>query len=129
MSAVPDNCEPPNRLGRREQRTRTALVKAAQRLIADGKLNVPVMEITQAADVGMGSFYNHFDSKEQLFQAAIGEVFDAHGAWLDRLPEVDDPAETFARSFRLTGRLYRKRRQEARVLLNSGLDRCFPSAA
>ncbi len=45
---------------------------------------MPVLEITQAADVGMGSFYNHFDSKEQLFQAAINEVLDAHGALLDR---------------------------------------------
>ena len=47
-----------------------ALFRAAQRLIAEGKLNVPVLEITQAADVGMGSFYNHFDSKEELFAAA-----------------------------------------------------------
>jgi AcrR family transcriptional regulator len=45
-----------------------------------GKLNVPVLDITQAADVGMGSFNNHFDSKEQLFQAAVTDVFDAYGA-------------------------------------------------
>jgi AcrR family transcriptional regulator len=116
---------PVSRLERRKRRTRAALISAAQAFIAEGKLNVPVLEITQAADVGMGSFYNHFDSKEQLFQAAIGEVFDAHGARLDRLPEVDDPAETFARSFRLTGRLFRKRPQEARVLLNSGVGSLF----
>ena len=66
-------------------RTRAALIGAAQSFMAAGKLNVPVLEITQAADVGMGSFYNHFDSKEQLFQAAINEVLDAHGALLDRL--------------------------------------------
>jgi AcrR family transcriptional regulator len=52
-----------------------------------------VLEITQAADVGMGSFYNYFDSKEQLFQAALNEIFDSFGAMLDRLPPVDDPAE------------------------------------
>jgi AcrR family transcriptional regulator len=116
---------PVSRLERRKRRTRAALISAAQAFIAEGKLNVPVLEITQAADVGMGSFYNHFDSREQLFQAAIGEVFDAHGGRLDRLPEVDDPAETFARSFRLTGRLFRKRPQEARVLLNSGVGSLF----
>ena len=66
MSALP---EPANRLERRKQRTRAALINAAQTLIAEGRLNVPVLEITQAADVGMGSFYNHFDSKEQLFDA------------------------------------------------------------
>ena len=110
-----------NRLQRRKQRTRAALVKAAQRLIAEGKVNVPVLEITQAADVGMGSFYNHFDSKEQLFEAAVADVLDAHGALLDRLTaSIEDPAETFATSFRLTGRLFRQRPQESEILLANG---------
>lgn len=69
-----------NRLRRRKERTRTALVRAAQRLIAEGRVNVPILEITQAADVGMGSFYNHFESKEQL---AI-EAFDYAYAAVER---------------------------------------------
>ena len=110
-----------NRLQRRKQRTRAALIGAAQRLIAEGKVNVPVLEITQAADVGMGSFYNHFDSKEQLFEAAVADVLDAHGALLDRLTDsIEDPAETFATSFRLTGRLFRQRPQESEILLANG---------
>ena len=121
MSAMPDESEPPNRLERRKQRTRSALVRAAQRWIAEGRGNVPVLEITQAADVGMGSFYNHFDSKEQLFEAAIADVLDAYGAILDRLTaSIDDPAETFATSFRLTGRLFRQRPQESEILLANG---------
>jgi len=121
MTAMAD-AEPTNRLARRKQRTRTALVKAAQRLIAEGKVNVPVLEITQAADVGMGSFYNHFDSKDELFEAAVADVLDAHGAMLDRLTaSIEDPAETFATSFRLTGRLFRRRPQESRILLASGM--------
>lgn len=115
--------EPPNRLERRKWRTRAALVKAAQRLIAEGKVNVPVLEITQAADVGMGSFYNHFDSKEQLFEAAVADVLDAYGSMLDRLTaSIEDPAETFATSFRLTGRLFRRRPQESRILSANGLE-------
>jgi AcrR family transcriptional regulator len=114
---------PVNRLERRKQRTRAALIAAAQALIAAGKLNVPVLEITQAADVGMGSFYNHFDSKEELFEAAVADVLDSHGALLDQLTEsIDDPAETFACSFRLTGRLFRRRPQESRILIVSGLN-------
>ena len=113
---------PVNRLARRKQRTRAALIRAAQGFIAAGKMNVPVLEITQAADVGMGSFYNHFDSKEQLFEAAVAEVLDAHGALLDHLTSsVEDPAETFACSFRLTGRLFRRRPQESRILLANGI--------
>ena len=115
--------EPVNRLERRKQRTRAALIQAAQGFIASGKLNVPVLEITQAADVGMGSFYNHFDSKEELFEAAVADVLDNHGALLDRLTgSIDDPAETFACSFRLTGRLFRRRPQESQILLVSGLN-------
>lgn len=111
----------PSRLERRKQRTRSALIKAAQRLIAEGKVNVPVLEITQVADVGMGSFYNHFDSKEELFEAAVADVLDAYGALLDRLTEaIEDPAETFATSFRLTGRLFRQRPQESEILLANG---------
>ena len=114
--------EPVNRLERRKQRTRAALIQAAQALIAAGKFNVPVLEITQAADVGMGSFYNHFDSKEELFEAAVADVLDNHGALLDQLTAaIGDPAETFACSFRLTGRLFRRRPQESRILLVSGL--------
>jgi AcrR family transcriptional regulator len=112
-----------NRLERRKMRTRAALVRAAQTFIAAGKLNVPVLEITQAADVGMGSFYNHFDSKEELFRAAVNEVLDDIGALLDKLTEGDeDPAETFARSFRLVGRLFRQRPNISSVLLHTGVE-------
>jgi AcrR family transcriptional regulator len=111
-----------NRLERRKQRTRAALIQAAQSFIAADKVNVPVLEITQAADVGMGSFYNHFESKEQLFDAAIADALDAHGALLDQLTSsIDDPAETFACSYRLTGRLFRRRPQESRILLANGM--------
>jgi AcrR family transcriptional regulator len=113
---------PPNRLTRRKQRTRAALIAAARTFIAAGKLNVPVLEITQTADVGMGSFYNHFQTKEELFAAAVNEVLDLHGARLDKLTaSIDDPAEAFACSFRLTGRLFRQRPQESAVLLSNGL--------
>ena len=114
--------EVPNRLERRKQRTRAALIRAAQVFIGAGRLNVPVLEITQAADVGMGSFYNHFDSKEELFAAALNDVLDAHGALLDQVTDsLDDPAEKFACSFRLTGRLFRRRPQESRVLRANGV--------
>jgi len=41
------------------------------------------LEITPAADVSIGSFYNHFDSKDQLFQAALKNSFDVQGALPD----------------------------------------------
>ena len=114
---------PPTRRDRRKAQTRAALVRAAQGFLSAGKADVPILEITQAADVGMGSFYNHFESKEQLFQAAVEDALDAHGALLDELTAgIDDPAEVFARSFRLTGRLHRRQPDLSKVLLRHGLE-------
>lgn len=113
---------PGNRLDRRKAKTRAALIRAAQTLIAEGRTNVPVLEITQAADVGMGSFYNHFETKEQLFDAAVGTVLDTYGDLLDRVTvDIEDPAEVFAASFRLTGRLHRREPELSKVLLNNAL--------
>jgi AcrR family transcriptional regulator len=113
----------PNRLERRKARTRAALVRAAQSFIADGRINVPILEITQAADVGMGSFYNHFDSKDELFQAAVEDALDGWGAVLDTLTAgLDDPAQVFAQGFRLTGRLHRRHPDLSKVLLHNGLE-------
>src|SRR6478735_5468106 len=122
QTADGDPAPPVNRLERRKQRTRSALIAAAQTFIAAGKLNAPVLEITQAADVGMGSFYNHFDSKEELFDAALTDALDVHADLLDAYTKsLDDPAEAFSCSFRLTGRMFRRRPQESRVLLSTGL--------
>jgi AcrR family transcriptional regulator len=116
----------PSRLDRRKAQTRAALIRAAQTFIAEGKLNVAVLEITQAADVGMGSFYNHFETKEQLFQAATEAALELHGAFLDELTKgLTDPAEIFAQSFRLTGRLHRREPELSKVLLNYGLTLIF----
>ncbi|HEY0576342.1 MAG TPA: TetR/AcrR family transcriptional regulator [Pseudonocardia sp.] len=107
---------------RRRAQTRAALVRAAQRLLAAGRPNVSVLEITNLADVGMGSFYNHFQSKEELYAAAVDESLEAHGNLLDALTaDLDDPAERFARSFRLTGRLNRRYPELTQVLRNHGL--------
>ncbi len=120
MSAV--GAVAPSRLERRKARTRAALIKAAQSFIAAGRVSAPILEITQAADVGMGSFYNHFETKEELFAAAVEDALDQHGALLDQLTEgIDDPAVVFAQSFRLTGRLHRREPELSNVLLQHGL--------
>jgi len=112
----------PSRMDLRKQRTRAALTKAAQTFIADGQLEVPVQDICLAADVGVGSFYNHFDSKEELFQAAVNDVIEAQAMLLDALTDaIEDPAEKFAARYRLTGRLFRLRPKESRIGLALGM--------
>ena len=109
-----------SRAARRKARTRAALVRAAQGFLASGNTNAPVLEITQAAGVSNGSFYNYFESKEELWQAAVDSSLESVGAYLDSLTvELHDPVEKFTQSFRLSGRLFRLEPQLSRVLLNS----------
>ncbi|MGI5290320.1 TetR/AcrR family transcriptional regulator [Nonomuraea polychroma] len=112
-----------SRLERRKTRTRQALIDAARVFLADhGMADVSIQELTEAADVGFGSFYNHFRSKEELFQAAITDVLEEHGQLLDKLTaDIEDPAEVFAASIRLTGRLVDTHLQIARILTRTGL--------
>jgi AcrR family transcriptional regulator len=118
--------QPVGRQERRRARTRAALISAARGLLAEDRTNVSVLEITQAADVGLGSFYNHFETKEQLFQAAVDQVLEDHGELMDLVTaEVDDPAEVFARAFRLTGRMFRHLPGASRVLLHHGIELIF----
>lgn len=92
---------------RRRLRTRTSLLTAARELLAEGRADASIEEITKRAGVGFGSFFNHFPGgKRELFDEAVLELLDWYAAWLRSLTsELDDPAEVFARSFRLTGRL------------------------
>ncbi|MFE1442730.1 TetR/AcrR family transcriptional regulator [Streptomyces sp. NPDC058739] len=113
----------PNRLDRRKARTRAALIAAAQGfLAAHGRTEVSIQEITEAADVGFGSFYNHFTSKDELFDAAVALTLEEHGVLLESVVgDLQDPAEIFAASVRLTGRLQRTHTQIARILVRTGM--------
>ncbi len=111
-----------NRLDRRKARTRAALIEAAQAMLAEGRTNAPVNVITEAADLGTGSFYNHFDTKEQLFEAAVIDALERHAAYVEVLTSgLDDPAAVFAQSYRLTGRLHRQQPMLSKVVLGDGL--------
>lgn len=111
-----------NRVERRKARTRAALLEAARHIIAAGRIDAPILEITQAADVGLGSFYNHFDGKDELFRAAVEEALSAYGQALEDIGEsLTDPAARFALGIRLTGRLHRRNPELSKVLLHHGL--------
>jgi AcrR family transcriptional regulator len=113
-----------SRLDRRKARTRQALIDAAVRLIGEGRGDrASIQEITEAADIGFGSFYNHFDSKEQLFRTASEEVLERWGQMIDRAGAgITDPAELFAVGMRITGRLGWTHPDIAGFLTGAGLD-------
>jgi AcrR family transcriptional regulator len=97
-----------DRGSRRRLRTRARLIDAARRIIAErgGIDAVPIAEITDVADVAIGSFYNHFPSREALFEAVLSETLESHGRMLDALAEeIADVAEFCAAGMRLTMRM------------------------
>lgn len=64
-------------IGRRE-RTRRSLLGAARALITEkGVAGLRITEITEGAGVALGSFYNHFESKEDLVEAVVGDSLSA----------------------------------------------------
>ncbi len=60
----------PGRRERRKEETRRQIFQAAMKLFEKkGIFATTVEEITQAADVGKGTFFNYFPSKEAIFSA------------------------------------------------------------
>lgn len=113
---------PMTRLERRKARTRQSLIDAAKAMLAAGTASAAsIQDITDAADVGFGSFYNYFEGKQDLFDTALNEVLENWGQLLDRaVIGVDDPAEVFAISVRMSGRLGLSNRQTAAVIAKAG---------
>jgi len=93
-----------DRGARRKARTRKKLLDAASMLFAQGPLEeTSIVEITDAADVGLGTFYNHFESKSELLKALADDYLINYAEGLDALiADVTDPAAIFCLSYRYT---------------------------
>lgn len=108
------------RTQRQQQRTRRRLLDAARELIAaNGVAGLRVQDITERADVALGSFYNYFASKEILLDAVISETLsDLAAETVTELDDDADPAETVAlAALRVVG-LARREPDLARLIVN-----------
>ncbi|MEI2778775.1 MAG: TetR/AcrR family transcriptional regulator [Tetrasphaera sp.] len=97
----------PTGQSKRRARTHAALLGAARELLVERRESASIEEITKRAGVGFGSFFNHFPGgKDELFSEAVLDLLDRYAEWVDAATaDLTDPAEIFAASFRLTGRL------------------------
>jgi AcrR family transcriptional regulator len=87
----------PSRTSRRTRETRRKLVEAGVALLRRADYAaVPVAEITQLADVGLGTFYNHFAGKDELFDEAVQSVLNAQTERMATLGQADDSPVTTA---------------------------------
>ena len=94
----PNDRSPKSRLERRREDTRRRLMKATYEIIAKrGMEGLVIQDITEVADVGYGTFYNHFTSKEAIVAAVIDSSRDFAKEIYRRLSEhTSDRAEAFA---------------------------------
>jgi AcrR family transcriptional regulator len=84
----------------RAERTRAALIAAGRRLFSERALEaVTIDDIVQAAEVGKGSFYNHFEDREALLRAISREIRASVERTVARVNAgVDDPATRMGRA-------------------------------
>lgn len=94
--------QPAGRRVRKAEQTRRNLLEAAKAQMAEGgPESVTILSITERADIGQGTFYNYFKSRDDLIDAAIFDVVELLGRRLDALTQdVEDAAEVYSFSLR-----------------------------
>lgn len=108
-----------SRTERRKARTASAILEAAEHLFLSRGFGATTMEdLSEEADVAIGSIYAHFDSKDGVYAALIDraleldkrysdEGFDAGGSPLERLVGMGEGYLRFARQHPAYFRLFR----------------------
>jgi AcrR family transcriptional regulator len=84
----------------RAARTKAALMAAGRRLFSERPIDaVTVDDIVQSAEVGKGSFYNHFTDREALARAISSQIRATVETAIARANAgVEDPARRMARA-------------------------------
>ncbi|WP_285185821.1 TetR/AcrR family transcriptional regulator [Rhodococcus sp. MEB041] len=109
---------------RRRMQTRALLVESACAFLAsDIGSRVSVQQLADRADVGVGSFYNHFANKEALFDAATAEILTEFGRFFDEACDgIDDPVVLFAHGVRMTAHLLESHREMSEIVMRLGFE-------
>lgn len=114
---------PMGRRDRRKAEARKRLLAAAHQLIGEnGVSDLRIGDVTDLADLGFGTFYTYFSSKDALIEAVVADVLAGLAARIgaDAL-EFTDAAEAASASYRRFLRFSRDEPELARVLVE--LDR------
>jgi AcrR family transcriptional regulator len=80
------------------RRNREKVMDAARAVFADQGVDAQMDDVARRADVGVGTVYRHFPTKEALLTALTDELFAVLAAQARELLELDDPWEAFTRT-------------------------------
>ena len=93
------------RVARRRAKVREKLLKSAYSLMSEaGVEKTSIQDVTNLADVGYGTFFNHFKTKDELVLSVIDCLLDNIGRRNDMSTatiKTKHPAEVVCRSVRL----------------------------
>ena len=83
---------------RRKRRVRQALIEAGYELMTKKGVDASTMsEISELADVGAGTVYNYFSSKDQLAMCVMEQVMDQLSQRIEAVTNsFEDPAQVYA---------------------------------
>jgi AcrR family transcriptional regulator len=80
------------------RRNREKVLAAARAAFADQGIAAQMEDVARRADVGVGTVYRHFPTKEALLDALSDEVFAVVAVYVRTLLTLDDPWEAFTRA-------------------------------
>ena len=80
------------------RRNREKVLAAARAVFAEDGVDAQMDDVARRADVGVGTVYRHFPTKEALLNALSDELFAVIAVHSRTLLTVDDPWEAFTRA-------------------------------
>jgi len=88
----------PGRVAQRQRRIREALVEAGYHVISEKGFDAATMlEIAERADVGAGTVYSYFKSKDELAVAVMEKIMRRLALRIEEVTDTfDDPAQVYA---------------------------------
>jgi AcrR family transcriptional regulator len=87
-----------SRIDRRKRRNRLALIEAANKIMTEKGIDAATMlEIAELADVGAGTVYNYFASKDELAVCVLEQVMHRLAERIEAVTDTfADPAQVYA---------------------------------
>ena len=98
MTTKQEPVEQEGRVARRQKKNREALIRAASEVMSDKGIDAATMlEIAERADVGAGTVYNYFKSKDELAIAVLEDMMHDLAVRIEEVTgSFEDPAEVYA---------------------------------
>ena len=85
------------------RRNREKVLAAARAVFAEQGVDAQMDDVARRADVGVGTVYRHFPTKDALLNALTDELFEVIAAHAREMLELDDPWEAFQRALWFSG--------------------------